>query len=90
MGRGDERGAACLLREKWGFGMSGVIKLLEQRLEEGYRINAVVAEERTPVSSWGYAFLDRPGELPELRDQLEIELLDVQDYDFALRRVRVP
>ncbi len=79
------------MREKWGFGMSEVIKLLERRLEEGYRINAVVVDERAPVSSWGYALLDpRPGELPELRDQLEIELLDVRDYDFALKRVRVP
>lgn len=78
------------MREKWGAWLSGVIKLLEQRLEEGYRINAVVVEERAPVSSWGYASLDRPGDLPELRDQLEIELLDVRDYDFALKRVRVP
>ena len=70
--------------------MSGVISMLEQRLEEGYRILAVVVEERTPVSSWGYALLDRPGVLPELRDQLDIELRDAPDYDFALKRVQVP
>lgn len=69
--------------------MSGVIAVLERHLGDGYRITAVVVDERTPVSLWGRAVLDRPGTLLELRDRVEVELLDAQDYDFALKRVRV-
>jgi hypothetical protein len=70
--------------------MSGAIAVLERHLEEGYRITAVVVDEQTPVSLWGRAELDRSGTLLELRDHVEVELLDAQDYDFALKRVRVP
>jgi len=69
--------------------MSGAIAVLERHLEEGYRITAVVVDEQTPVSLWGRAVLDRPGTLLELRDRIDVELRDAQDYDFALRRVRV-